>query len=291
MKKVVIGLFFVIIMFSDLFGQEEKPKSNIFPFSENYDSNNTLIMAIGEPSGYKRSTNIGMSVFMAWITNLPMRPKGSPVTKWNGQVMMGADSVNGVIDLGVGTINQKDADIPLQLVLEYLKARDALYDSPIIVGNGDTVTYNKWLNGKYLKDPRMNLIYEKGEKKENTLKEFYRFLEFVMVMNENKTLIKNLESVKEDGIMPGDLYIQFNKDDADSSGHCSIIFDVAANEKGEKVYLAGWGGTPPHALYVARPLPISYRRWFTMEELKERLAEYGEGEFYRFAKLGLLDKK
>jgi hypothetical protein len=291
MKNVVIGLFVVLVLLSGAFAQEDEPKSKIFPFSDEYDANNTLLMAIGEPYGYKRSTGTGMNTYMAWITNLPMRPKGSPVSKWNGQRFMNADSVNGVIDLGIGTTNQKNADIPIQLLLEYFRARDALYDFPIIVGNRDTVIYNKWLNGKYLKDPRMNLIYEKGAKKEHTLKEFYRFLEFVLVMNENKTIIKNLEPVKEKNLMPGDLFIQFNEKDVDSSGHSSIIFDIAANEKGEKMYLAGWGGTPPHSLYVARPLPISHKQWFTMDELKEHLAEYGMGKFYRFASVGKLDKK
>lgn len=291
MKKVVIGLFVVLVLFSDLFAQEDKPKSMIFPFSRDYDANNTLLMAIREPYGYKRSTGAGMSTYMAWITNLPLRPKGSPVTKWNGQIMIDADSVNGVIDLGIGTRNQKDADIPLRLLLEYLKARDALYDFPIIVGNGDTVFYDKWLNGKYLKDPRMNLIYEKGTKKEHTLREFYRFQEFVMVMNENKTILRNLIPIKEKNLMPGDLFIQFDTENNDSSGHASIIFEICSNEKGERMYLAGWGGTPPHALYVARPLPLSHRRWFSMDELEEHLAEYGKGKFYRFANVGKLEKK
>jgi hypothetical protein len=293
MKRVVIGLVIVLFVFSALSAQDQDKtlKSKIYPFSKNYDKNNTLIMAIGVPPGYKRTTDSGMNVFMAWITNLPLQSKGSPVSKWNGQKFMDADSVNGVIDLGVGTQNQKDADIPMQLVIEYLYARGALEDFPIIVGNGDTVTYRKWLNGKYLKDPRMNLIYQKGEKKESNSTEYYRFMEFVMGMTNNKTLVKNLEPVSEKNIMPGDLFIQFMPDDKDSTGHASIIFDVASNDKGDRMYLAGWGGNPPHSLYVARPFPLNRDRWFTLDKLKEELSKYGDGKFYRFAKLGLLDQK
>jgi len=291
MKRIVIGLFIVLFTFSMLMAQDDAPKSKVFPFSKSYDKNRTLIMAIGEPPGFKRTTGANMNTYMAWISNLPMRPKGSPVSKWNGQPFMEADSIIGVIDIGVGTQNQKDPDILMQLVIEYLNARGALEDFPIIVGNGDTVTYRKWLNGKYLKDPRMNLIYEKGEGKEASPTEFYRYLEFVMGMNDNKTIIKNLDPVNEDEILPGDLYIQFAVDGDNSTGHASLIFDVAANDKGERRYLAGWGGNPPHSLYVARPLPPSHRHWFKMDELKEHLAEYGEGRFYRFSKLGLLDEK
>jgi hypothetical protein len=291
MKKAIIVLFVSLMLFTSVFSQEERAYSKIYPFSKDYNSYNTLLMSFPAPYGYIRISSAEIIEYMAWITNLPLRPKGSPVYKWNRQIIMDADSVNGVIDIGVGTKNQKDADIPLQLLIEYLNVIDALYYFPIIVGNGDTVTYNNWLNGKYFKDPRRNLIYKKGDKKEHSLKEYYRFLEFVMAMNENKTLLRNLKPVKEKEILPGDLYIQFDKDDTDSTGHASIIFDVCADKKGNCLYLAGWGGTPAQALIVARPWPLDKKRWFTKNELKKRLEEYGEGNFYRFTNIEKIRKQ
>jgi len=231
MKKFIIALFVLLMLFTSVFSQEKRTFSKIYPFSKDYNPGNTLLMSFPAPYRYNRLPSAEMIEYMAWITNLPLRPKGSPVYKWNRQIIMDADSVNGVIDIGVGTKNQKDADILLQLLMEYLNAIDALYYFPIIVGNDDTVTYNNWLNGKYLKKPRKNLIYEKGDKREHSIKEYYRFLEFVMTMTENKTLIKNLSPVKEKDILPGDLYIQFDKENTDSTGHASIIFDVCLMKK------------------------------------------------------------
>jgi len=256
--------------------------SKLYPFSLDFKPEKTILQAIPAPPGYERFPSAKMNVFMAWITNLPLRPFSNPVVRWDKQILMKADSISGVIDVGVISTNQKDADLPLQLAMEFLRVAGALADFPIILRPADTVNFGKWLNGKYTTGGKDRLNYTPGEKREISETEFYRYLEFVMRRMENKNLLLNLAAVNEKDIHPGDLFIQFRKGDADSIGHAAMIFDVALNKEGDVMLLAGWGGIPARNFAIYRPLPISERKWFTLDEMKAYLAEFGDGRFYRF---------
>jgi len=276
-------LFALMLLFLLASGGSAEPISKAYPFSMEYNPDRTLLNTIRTPSGYERFPTKKMNMFMAWITNLPLKPKDFPVVKWDTQKLMSADSTCGVIDIGVTSMNQKDADMPIHLVLEFLRAANQLEQYPILVSDGDTVKYENWLNGKYTKDARGNLIYKKGDARQSTEKEYYRYLEFVMSRIDSRTLLHNLIPIEAKDVAPGCLYVQFSPEDADSIGHTSIIFDVAVGKTDESnlLLLAGWGGIPAHNLYIARPLPVSSAIWFTVDELKEHLAEYGKGQFYK----------
>ena len=283
MKKAAILVAVIILMSTLVFSQEQS--SQLYRFSYEFDQDRILSLVVPAPQGYDRLPVSRLNLFMKWITNLPLKRADFPVARWDRQILMSADSINGIIDIAVATDNQKDADIPLQLMIEYLLARNELYDFPIIIGNGDTLTYRKWLNNDFATDARGNLITKESEEKEDTETQYYRFLEFVMVHNDAHSLLYNLEKVGPEDILPGDLFIQFRADDVDTTDHTAMILDVSSNSEGELMLLAAWGGIPARSFAVARPLPISDDQWFTIEELKKRLAEYGDGEFYRFKNL------
>jgi len=279
MKKIGVASFllFTIIAFSAF----SQAPSALYPFSMEYNPDRTLIR-IDSPEGFDRYPIKKMDMFQTWITNLPLCPAGRRVARWDNQAIMSADSVTAVIDFGVATSNQRDADIPLQLMAEFLRASNKLGDFPIILNQGDTVTFDKWLNGEYYYNSAQQLAHRDGPKREASDQEYHRYLQFVITQNDNKSLRRNLVPITESEIAPGAIYIQFQKDAPDSTGHAAVILDVCANKKGETLYLAGWGGNPAHAFIVARPWPITKRIWFNLAELKQQLKEYGDGSFFRF---------
>jgi len=280
MKK--IGIIMLIFLGIGIFPAHSQQRSDLYPFSMEFNPDRTLIR-INAPEGYERYPLEKMDMFQAWLTNLPLSPEGTPLSRWDRQAIMSADSITAVIDFGVGTPQQRDADIPMQLVMEFLRASNSLGDFPIILDKGDTVTYNKWLAGEYYFNSAQKIAYKETPKRESSDMEYYRYLQFVITQNENRSLIRNLIPITEQEIIPGAIYVQFRKDDPDSAGHAAVILDVCSNKKGQNMYLAGWGGSnPAHAFFVARPWPISDRTWFTLAELKQQLNEYGDGSFYRF---------
>jgi hypothetical protein len=290
MKKSAIFPFLLIsILAMSVFSQE--PPSQLYPFSMEYNPEVNLIR-IATPTGYERYPSKKMDLYQAWLTNFPLRAPRTPVARWDGQKVMEADSVTGVIDFGVGTPHQKNADIPVQVIMEFLRVNNALGDFPYIIITGDTVTYNRWLEGEYYYNSAQVLSYKKSAtKREASDREYYSYLQFVLHLNEIKTLLKNFIPISEKEVAPGNFFIQFDKESSDSAGHAAVILDVCQNNKDEAMYLVGWGGNPAHDFIVARPRPISARKWFSLDELKEHLKNYGEGNFYRMAAEFPLRKK
>ena len=190
-KAVTVCLLFTVVFALSAFSQ---PPSDLYPFSMEYNPNGPLIHRINTPAGYERYPMNKMDMFQAWVTNLPLAPEGRRVARWDNQAIMGADSVTAVIDFGVGTSQQKDADIPLQLAMEFLRASDKLGDFPIILNIGDTITYNKWLGGEYYFTSAQKLARKDGPKREASDQEYYRYLQFVISQNDNKSLLKNMGS-------------------------------------------------------------------------------------------------
>jgi hypothetical protein len=281
MKKMfALVLMFAFISVLHAVAPAQGP-SALYPFSMRYNPDLNLLRVFATPPGYDRYPEQKMTEFQAWLTNLPLLPPAMPVALWNGQVVQSYDSIGGVIDLGVGTEQQRDADIPIQLIMEYLRAAKGLGEYPFIVSPKDTMTFTKWLNGTYAFDSRMKLIHQPGPKRDASDDEYYRFMSLVMHFIEGRSLLLNLTPIEEKDIAPGSLYIQF-KDDQDSLGHTAVILEVCINPKGEQLLLVGWGGRPARSFAVARPFPISDQVWFTVAELKDRLKEYGPGQFYRF---------
>jgi hypothetical protein len=256
-----------------------------YPFSMEYNPQRTILTSFKTPPGYERYPLSKMDRFMLWVTNLPLSKKERPVVKWNRQVLIHQDSISGVVDLGVISGNQTDVDLPVQFIFEFLRSEGKLEDFPVIVSRTDTLFYSRWLNGKYSTGARNEIRYKKGEKRTPDDREFYRYLEYCMHWIEHKNILFNLESVKAKDLAPGDLYIQFDKNDPDSSGHAAMIVDICYGEDEEILLLAGWGGIPAHDFYIPKPQSAKDRQWMTIDELKELLSKYGEGRFYRFKNL------
>jgi len=286
MKKMLIIFVLSGLITAGALAQSsnDQPLSPIYRFSMNFNPDRLLQAVIPPPPGFDRLPASQLNLFSAWIVNLPLESENHPVVRWDNQILMPADSVAGIIDLGIATKNQKNADLPLQILIEYLLMKGKLHDCPFILENGDTLTYRKWLSGKISTDARGNLIMKDTISRDDSEREFYRFLEFIMVRTEHRSLVDNLFEIDEDEVKPGDLYVQLNHDDTANGGHAAIIFDVARGREDDddRKFLVGWGGDPAQSLVVARPWPVEKRFWFSPDELRRRLDGYGDGRFYRF---------
>nr|MBN2278824.1 hypothetical protein [candidate division Zixibacteria bacterium] len=280
MKKTLILSVTATLILCAAFAAGEQSK--IYPFSLDYAPERSVLRVFPTPPGYERFPSTKMNTFMAWITNLPLENQYHPLIYWNQNIITRADSIAAVVDLAVGSVNQKDPDVAMQIVIEFLHAVGQLDNFPIILSPRDTITYDHWLGGSYKRDAHGSLVYKSGEKRPSNEKEYYRFLEFIFGRLENKNLLLNLSGpIEMKNIQPGDLYIQFDPKDPDSSGHTAMIFDICSNKDGAMMFLFGMGGDPARSLYLPRPWPVDNRNWFTPDEFKKSLAEFGPGNFYR----------
>jgi hypothetical protein len=268
----------LILSLSPLMAQE----SRVYPFAINIHSDRILSKVIEPPKGYARIPEAKLTDFQYWVSNFPMMLPLYPVTLWDGQKLFGPDSTNGIINFGIGTPEQRDADVPIMMVSEYLRVKDSVRNFPFLVRETDSMIYDRFLSGQYALNSTRKLIYIPGAQRDSSAAEFYRFLQLVMNYTSNRSLLNNLVAIEEKDIVPGTFYVQLKNPAPDTVGHTAVILDVCYDPAGDMKVLAGWGGDPAHLFYIARPLPPNDKQWFSVPELKEFLKQYGEGKFYRY---------
>jgi hypothetical protein len=273
-----LTLIFFLILSSQLRAQE----SRAYPFAVKIYPDRILSKVISPPQGYSRIPEGKLTDYQYWVVNFPMLLPAFPITTWDGQKLFGADSANGVINFGIRSPQQRDADIPIQMIACYLLVKDSIWNFPFVVRDNDTIMYSKFLSGQYVLDSRRKIKYVPGEVRDSSQNEFNHFLQLMLDYTNNRTLLYNMDPIEEKDIVPGTFYIQLKNPSPDTIGHTAVILDVCYGPTGDMKVLAGWGGDPATLFYVARPLPPSKKQWFSIPELKKSLEQYGEGKFYRF---------
>ena len=262
----------------------EHAPNKLYPFAFNYNENYTILRLYPTPKGYERYPENKMSMYQAWLTNLPIWPDQYTVALWNENDTVKAGRVAAVLDLGVRTPNQTGVNIPLQLLWTARRVFNKPNEIEYILSPKDTVTYTHWLSGKYGFDGAGNLVFRPGEKREHSDKDYFRFLEFAMHQNTPELLAYNSKKIDPKNIAPGDLYIQYKDVKTDSVGHTAIILDVCTNKSGDVLVIPAWGGNPAHSVMIPKSSNAELSPWMNLDELRDRLAQYGPGQFYNFAR-------
>lgn len=286
MNKSLLIAIVIIIAASICLAQDisQNGPNKLYPFSFNYKNEYTILRLFPTPDGYERYPERDMSKYQAWLTNLPVWPNYYKVALWSAHDTVAVGRVAAIIDFGVKSRNQTDLNIPLQLLWAARRVFNQPEKIEYILSPKDTVTYSRWLSGKYVLDGVGNLVYKMAEKREHTAQEYFRFVEFIADKNNGRRLIQNCRKTDWKNIEPGDLYIQFREDDTDSTGHAAIILDICQNQSGDKLLMAAWGGNPAHSFFIPKSPDPQRGPWLTLDEFKARLSEYGPGEFYIFAR-------
>lgn len=286
MKKGVL-IAIVLSLAATICPAQDDPQSGPnkhYPFSFNYNEDYTLLKLFQPPAGYERYPDSGLSKYQVWLSNLPVWPKYYKVALWSEYDTVAVGKVAAVIDFGIKSKSQIGVNFPLQI----LWAARRVFNQPdkisYMLSTKDTITYTKWLNGKYAFNSAGAPVYKKTEKRKHSAKEYFRFVEFILSQNDGRLLARNCRKTDWKNIEPGDLYIQFGKDDPDSVGHAAIILDICNDKSGNMLLMAAWGGNPAHSIFIPKSSDPLRGPWLTPDEFKTRLSEYGPGDFYIFAR-------
>ena len=104
-----------------------------------------------------------------------------------------------------------------------------------------------------------------------------------MTYANSSSLARDLKTVDESELLPGDLYIQPDQSGRGGIGHVSVILDMCENTLGARLYLFGYGFIPAQDFHL--PLPSSEQgigKWYTLNGYMSHVAAFGDGEFHRF---------
>ena len=283
--KILIFLSFLMAAGIMSLAQVAPKKSAPFPFSQYNDPKLSLINVVSNPEGYERYPSKRLTLYQHWLSNLPLKPKNTPVLNWKGEIISKADTLNGIMDINMDSKYITDADIPVLLIMHFYRLQGKLEEFNINLKDNLVVNYKDWLRGKYIDEKDRDVYFRnEGLRRIDTDEEFENYIDFVTKIFDTKALRKNVEHVDSRAAKASHMFIQFREDDPDSVGHTAIVLDIAVLIDNPRKMLIAHGGNPAQSVVVPRAGYTVGDQWYTLEELREgkEFKKYGMGYMYRW---------
>lgn len=204
---------------------------------------------IDVPEGFDRiATEEGS--FGDYLRSLPLKPHGSPVLYFNGDIKSAEVHV-AVLDIDVGDRDlQQCADAVMRLRAEYLYSKGEFEKIHFNFTNGFRVDYSKWMQGNRVVINGNKTTWVKKTNELTDYQSFRKYLDIVFAYAGTASLAKELNSVTIEDMQIGDVFIK-----GGSPGHCVIIVDMAINKKtDEKLFLLAQSYMPAQDIHLLKNL-------------------------------------
>ena len=211
---------------------------------------NNLVARIPAPQGYKR-VEVAEGSFAHFLRNLPLKPAGSNLHYYNGQVKE-RKYAGAVVDMDFGkSANEQCADAIIFLRASYLWKTRQYAKINFNFTNGFKAEYAKWAQGYRI---RNNKTWVKTQKADYGYQSFRKYLHLVFQYAGTASLSQELKPIGRcwaTDIQAGDVIIK-----GGFPGHAEIVVDVAENEKGERVVLLAQSFMPAQEIEI-------FPQWFS----------------------------
>jgi hypothetical protein len=275
MKRAVPLALAIIILFTGC-TQYQKARIQSFvtpPFGGNSTSitpvNVNLINEDGKtisdrivvPKGFERVL-VEEGSFGDYLRSLPLKPHGSPVLYFNGDIKPAEVHV-AVLDIDVGDRDlQQCADAAMRLRAEYLYSKGEFERIHFNFTNGFKVEYSKWMQGYRIAIKGNKTSWVKKTSQASDYESFRKYLDIVFAYAGTASLVKELKAASIADMQIGDVFIK-----GGSPGHCVIIVDMAKNkETGEKLFLLAQSYMPAQEIHILKnPNNDEYNPWYSIK--------------------------
>jgi hypothetical protein len=203
---------------------------------------------IGIPKGYKRVT-CETGSFGTWARALKLKPDGSKVKLYNGELKYRQDVHAAVLDFDCGTKNlQQCADAVIRLRAEYLFAQGKYTAISFHYTSGDLIAFSRWQKGERPVVSGSKVSWKKGQAcgDYSCLKSYlWNVFNYAGTLSVEKET-KQVAAIHD--IQPGDLFVL-----GGSPGHAVTVLDVAENEKtGKKIFLLCQSYMPAQDIHILK---------------------------------------
>ncbi|GAB4295289.1 MAG: DUF4846 domain-containing protein [Myxococcota bacterium] len=225
--------------------------------------------------------------FPLWLRKLPLLPSNAKVVNSIGEPIEPPDAVAAIAAVPVLGNACQCADMAILLYAFYKRFAKEERSITFSSLSGDKMEWLKWRDGtRYaLSANGKRIVTLRGKPVgENYSEErtFTDYLKFVFQYANSASLYRDLKKIETSPLIPGDMYIQ-PPHTPGGLGHLSIILDAAENEKGERIYLIGYGYTPAMSLFIARPeADKGIGDWFTEPGFRNHISRFGDGKWRRW---------
>ena len=202
---------------------------------------------ISVPSGFER-TNIEEGSFAKFLRDLPLKPHGSKVHYFNGEIKEPEGIYVAVIDLDIGDRDlQQCADAVMRLRGEYLFKHGEYDQIHFNFTSGDTAKFTSYATGYRPKVSGNNVSWYKRAVEDYSYESFRNYMTMVFGWAGTYSLSREMESVRSPGQANiGDVFIY-----GGFPGHAVIIVDMAFNKTtGETIFLLAQSYMPAQEIQI-----------------------------------------
>lgn len=233
------------------------------------------------PEGFERVAAAEGS-FGDYLANLPLKPHGSKVTYYNGDIKP-LDVHEAVIDVDVGSRDlQQCADSVIRLRAEYLYEKGLFDRIHFNFTNGFRADFSKWSQGYRIKVTGNKAQWVEQGSRGTDYASFRKYLDMVFSYAGTLSLSKEMKNIPVEEMQPGDIFLK-----GASPGHCVIVLDAAENEKtGEIVFIIAQGYMPAQEMHILRnPDNAQGNPWYSMnfgEQLVTPEWTFTRDQLFRF---------
>lgn len=223
---------------------------------------NTIKTSIDVPKNFERITT-SKSSFGEYLRNLPLKPKGSKVRYYNGDIKSGEGIYTAVVDLSIGNKDlHQCADAIMRLRAEYLFEQKRYDEIHFNFTNGFRVDYSKWKQGYRIKTTGNKTSWVKKEPSSNSYNTFWEYLEQIFMYAGTASLSKELLPIKMKNLEIGDVFIK-----GGFPGHAVIVVDKAINKNGKIAFLLAQSYMPAQEMQILiNPNNKNLSPWYLLDE-------------------------
>jgi hypothetical protein len=208
------------------------------------DYGKTILERFDAPLGYDR-VQIQPNSFAEYLRTLGLKPEGSVVRYYNGQIKTNNNVYVSVVDLPISKKNlQYSTDSVIRLLSEYLFSQNK-FDKIAFHSDHKKIGFVDFADGDLSRNS------------------FNEYLDFVMEKVSTPSFCQDLKSVKLQEIKIGDVFVQ----NTQPNGHAVLVVDVVENKSGEKLFLLAQSFQPAQEIQIiSNPNHSDISPWYQLKE-------------------------
>ena len=208
----------------------------------------TIAERFPSPPGFER-IKADSGSFTEYLRNLPLKPHGSKVYLYNGNLKSNQDVHLSVIDIDIGSSDlQQCADAVMRLRAEYLYKTNQHDKISFHFTNGFEVPWTKYTQGYRVAVNGNKTSWVMKSKPGAGYKDFRNYLNLIFTYAGSLSLSKEMIKTNISEIEPGNVFIY-----GGSPGHAVIVLDVIINtETAERKFILAQSYMPAQEIHVLK---------------------------------------
>lgn len=236
-----------------------------YPFATMKDSIFTFETEFERPAGYMPLDSSQCTDYQNWVANWPLWHRWKSVGSFKANLRVETDSISRCLHLPYHGPRQRDCNIPVRIVAEWLYYQERQTDLKWTFELGDSLTYDGWLSGELRLDRLGQPLFVPAETRVGDDYEYYRFMFSCMDFNNFRSLAKNCQPLDSNLLAPGDLVLGYNSKGRD--GMALIVVQVIVDKSGNRLYVVGTGCPEACDFHIPKLTENRDRPWLTLAQV------------------------